>query len=201
MSFLSSGVISVLIFALPACAGSSLNGVRNFHQVDALVYRGGQPTTAGFQYLAKIGVKTVVDLRAPGRRSAAERSAVTALGMQYVNVPMIGLTPPTEAQTTKILGLLEDTTTGPVFVHCKRGSDRTGAVIGAYRINCDHWDNARALREAMSLGMGFFQLPRQHYIRNFRPGTIMATTDPKSGRGKAPARAVAAAAVPVPAAH
>ena len=89
--------------------------------------------------------------------------------MQYVNVPMTGLTPPTEAEITRILALLEDAKAGAVFVHCMRGADRTGAVIAAYRIDHDHWDNYRALKEAMSFGMSFFQLPRQNFIRKFQP--------------------------------
>jgi tyrosine-protein phosphatase SIW14 len=143
--------------------------IQNFYQVDGYVYRGAQPTDEGFKYLAKIGVKTVLDLRKCDERSSAEEHVVTALGMQYVNVPMTGLTPPTEAQISKILALLEDNATGPVFVHCKRGADRTGAVIAAYRIDHDHWNNARALKEAMSSGMSFFQFPRQSYILRFQP--------------------------------
>lgn len=42
----------------------------------------------------------------------------------------------------------------------------------SYRIQHDHWQNARALREAMSDGMSYFQHPRQNYIRNFRPRSI-----------------------------
>ena len=98
--------------------------------------------------------------------------------MQYVNVPMTRLTPPTEAEIAKILALLEDATTGPVFVHCLRGADRTGAVIAAYRIDHDRWDNSRALEEAMSFGMSFFQLPRQNFIRKFQPLTIKREPKP-----------------------
>ena len=146
-------------------------------------------------YLAKIGVKTILDLREPGERSAAEGRAVTALGMQYVSVPMGGLTPPTEVQISKILELLEDKTTGPVFVHCRRGADRTGAVIGAYRVDFDHWDNAQALREAMSDGMSFFQLPRQSYIRSFQPRTLEAIEAARPVEAKVAASATPAAAV------
>jgi tyrosine-protein phosphatase SIW14 len=194
MSFVSRSVISVLIFSLPAFAGSSVQGIRNFYQVNDRVYRGAQPTSEGFKYLAKIGVKTILDLREDDERSAAEKQVVTALGMQYVNVPMTGLTPPTEAQTAKILALLENLTTGAVFVHCKRGADRTGAVIAAYRIDHDRWDNARALKEALSDGMSFFQFPRQSYIRGFRPRTIEATT----AEHKGPATAAPAIAIPAP---
>jgi protein tyrosine phosphatase (PTP) superfamily phosphohydrolase (DUF442 family) len=144
--------------------------------VNPHVYRGAQPTNEGFAYLAKIGVKTVIDLREPGERSKSEERAVMAAGMKYVNVPMTGLTPPTESEITKILGILEDESAGPTFVHCMRGADRTGAVIAAYRIDHDGWDNGRALSEAKDLGMSFFQFPRKSFISAFQPRTIEAKT-------------------------
>ncbi len=138
------------------------------------------PSDEGFQYLAKIGVKTVIDLREADERSQAEEAVVTAAGMKYVNVPMTGLTPPTEPEITRILGILEDDSAGAVFVHCQRGADRTGAVIAAYRIDHEHWDNARALSEAKSDGMGSFQFPRRSYIRDFQPRTIEVKTVAKA---------------------
>ncbi len=177
MSFLffkPSSRTRILLFslALPAFAGSQANGIKNFYQVDEHVYRGAQPTDEGFQYLSKIGVKTVIDLREADERSKAEEAAVTVAGMKYINVPMTGLTPPTVEEITKILGILEDGGIGSVFVHCKRGADRTGAVIASYRIDHDHWDNDRALSEAMKRGMSYFQFPRQKYIRAYRPLNI-----------------------------
>lgn len=180
MSVLDRILPCLFFFSLPAWAGSSVPGICNFREVDAHVYRGGQPTGEGLKYLARIGVKTIVDLRGAGKRSSEEARAVTALGMHYVSVPMSGLTPPTEAQISRVLALLEDSGAGPVFVHCRRGADRTGAVVAAYRIDFDRWSNARALREAMSDGMSFFQLPRQRYIRTFRPRTTEAQSDSKA---------------------
>jgi protein-tyrosine phosphatase len=98
--------------------------------------------------------------------------------MRYVSVPMTGLTPPTPAETNQILAMLEDAAAGPVFVHCKRGADRTGAVIAAYRIDHEKWDNSRALQEAMADGMSRMQFKRQDFIRTFQP----ATTDAGSAR-------------------
>ncbi len=160
--------------ALPVFAQSSGQGIKNFYQVDQHVYRGGQPGKEGFDYLKKLGVKTVVDLREADRRSQDEERLVTSAGMKYVNVPMTGLTAPTDSETSKILAILEDQTAGAVFVHCKRGADRTGAVIAAYRIDHDGWDNSRALKEAMDRGMSLFQLPRQSYIRGFQSKKIEA---------------------------
>src|SRR5215471_3805448 len=119
MSF-TTRLFTLLSLTAPVFAGS-VPGIKNFDQVDANVYRGGQPTEEGFQYLSKLGVKTIIDLREFDARSQAEERLVASDGMQYVNVPMTGLTPPTEAEITRILALLEDTTTGPVFVHCRRG--------------------------------------------------------------------------------
>jgi tyrosine-protein phosphatase SIW14 len=166
--------VFLLALAIPAFAGSSAPGIKNFHQVNEHVYRGAQPTDEGFQYLAKIGVKTVVDLREADERSQSEEGVVSSAGMKYVSVPMTGLTPPTEEEITRLLAILEDENAGPAFVHCKRGADRTGAVIAAYRIDHDHWDNARALGEAKSEGMSFFQFPRESFIRAFQPRTVEA---------------------------
>src|SRR5262245_16100584 len=189
MSILTFYRIRIVLFALalPAFAGSSAPGIKNFYQVDEHVYRGGQPTEEGFRYLASIGVKTIIDLREAGGRSAEEERLVKSRGMKYVNVPMTGLTPPTVKEISRILGLLKDPNSGAVFVHCRRGADRTGAVIASYRIDHDHWDNSRALKEAMARGMGFFQFPRQNYIRSFQPRTFEAKT-------VTPAAAVAASA-------
>lgn len=181
----------ILVFSAPAFAGSSVQGIHNFYQVDSHVYRGGQPSETGFQYLAKLGVKTVLDLREAGNRALQEEKMVTSLGLQYVNVPMSGLTPPTAAQISQILALLENTSTGAVFVHCMRGADRTGAVIAAYRIDHDRWNNDRALEEAKSDGMSFFQTPRKDYIRNFHALAIQANSTAKT--------TVPAVALPVPA--
>jgi tyrosine-protein phosphatase SIW14 len=172
--------IIILACAAPLFAQSPATGIKNFYQVDEHVYRGAQPDQAGFDFLAKLGVKTVINLREPGPRSRMEERLVTAEGMKYIGVPMTGLTPPSDAEISKILGILENDISGPVFVHCKRGADRTGAVIAAYRIAHDGWDNTRALTEAMNRGMSKFQLPRQGYIRNFqRKGTEASATVPK----------------------
>jgi tyrosine-protein phosphatase SIW14 len=170
MHFARRYLISLLALS-PVFAGS-VPGIENFDKVDAHVYRGGQPSDDGFRYLAKLGVKTIIDLREADERSKVEERVVTGAGMKYANVPMTGLTPPTDAEITKILAILAGSPNEPVFVHCKRGADRTGAVIAAYHINYHGWDNARALKDAKAHKMGSFQFPRQNYIKNFRPRAV-----------------------------
>lgn len=197
MKFFGLGLVGIFVFGVPAFAASSVQGIENFHAVDSHVYRGAQPTALGFEYLAKIGVKTILDLREADERASEEERIVTALGLKYVNVAMSGLTPPTEEQISKILALLEDADGGAVFVHCKRGADRTGAVIAAYRIAHDHWSNDRALAEASANGMSSFQFPRKAYIRDFRPLAIEAKS---AGATNVSASAAPATALPEPAA-
>ena len=172
------GLIAFSFFGLTVWAAeptTTVTGIENFHQVDQFVYRGAQPTDDGFRNLSTLGVKVVIDLREHDQRAVAEERTVTGDGMRYVNVPMSGMTPPTEVQIKQILALMEDQAEGPVFVHCKRGADRTGAVIAAYRIDHDKWENSKALSEAMTHKMSHLQFQRQQYIREFQP-VLMATT-------------------------
>ena len=186
MSPAKCSLIALMAIGLPAFAGSA-PGIKNFDQVDGHVYRGGQPTDEGFQYLAHLGVKTIIDLREADDRAKAEERLVSGAGMVYVNVPMTGHTPPTGSEIQKILGILEDNTTGPVFVHCQRGADRTGAVIAAYHIVHDKWDNGRALKDAKAHSMSPFQVPRQDFIKTFQARPVVAARAMEADAAAAPA--------------
>jgi tyrosine-protein phosphatase SIW14 len=158
-----------------AWAGSLNENLPNFQKVDDHIYRGAQPINSGFQALAQLGIKTVVDLRDIGEHSQAdEQKLVTDLGMRYVSIPMQGMSTPKADQVAAVLALLNDTTSGPVFVHCKRGADRTGTVIAVYRISHDSWQNKKALSEAKSYGMSIFEHAMQHYVMDYKPSITLA---------------------------
>jgi tyrosine-protein phosphatase SIW14 len=163
-------VLSLSLVSIPAWAATiEAPGIPNFHQVDEHVYRSAQPKDEGWKNLAKLGVKTVIDLRRPDEHSTdAEAKAVEAAGMHYVNVPMQGVVAPPDGAITKILALMNSRTDGPVLVHCKRGADRTGTVIAAYRMTHDHWQNGKAMQEAKSYGMRWTQVGMKQYISNFQ---------------------------------
>jgi uncharacterized protein (TIGR01244 family) len=163
--------LAALALSVSMAAGTAAAGtiaIPNFHQVNDHVYRGGQPSDDAWPGLAKMGVKTVIDLRREDEHStAAEAQAVAAAGMKYINVPMKGVVAPSDGQVAKILAVLNSDE--PVFVHCKRGADRTGAVIACYRIEHDRWARQQALQEAKSFGMGSLQLGLKHYVMSFQP--------------------------------
>jgi len=166
-------------FALISWAADP-SGVRNFQQVGDHVYRGAQPTPAGVANLQKMGVRTIIDLRGETRRWESEKSAVERAGMRYLHIPLSGYTAPSDEQVAKILAALDDSSGWPVFIHCKRGADRTGTAIACYRIAHDHWTNQKALEEAKLRHMSWTEWSMQRYILGFDPKRccILATTSP-----------------------
>jgi len=149
--------------ALPGASLPDVAGVPNFHQVDEHVYRGAQPRGPGFASLAEMGIKTVIDLRG----EHTEETAVQSAGMRYVRLPWREFKAPTDSQVRALLTLLKDSSTWPVFVHCRRGADRTGTAIACYRIEHDHWSNEQALAEAKAFGMSSLEAGMQRYILRF----------------------------------
>ncbi len=155
---------------LASAADLTAPGVRNFHQVDEHIYRGAQPAPGGFKSLAKLGVKTVIDLRGGKEHTAAEEELVKAAGMRYIHIPLGGYSAPTNEEVAKILAIFNDSAGWPVFVHCRRGADRTGTVVACYRISHDHWSNEKALTEAKLHGMSWTERAMQRYILQYNSG-------------------------------
>ena len=148
--------------------------IPNFHAVNERVYRGGQPSAQGFVDLSRLGVKTVLNLREEDDTSKYEKKLVKELGMRYVHVPMKGMSTPSDQQISKSLHVLDDPDAGPVFVHCQRGADRTGAVIACYRVKHDNWRNAEALAEARQYGLSWYQFQLQRYVSRYEPRDSVA---------------------------
>jgi uncharacterized protein (TIGR01244 family) len=171
-----AAVLVIGIGSIPGFAQTDVAGVTNFHQINEHVYRGAQPTDLGFQSLAKLGVKTVIDLREADDRSAHERNSVEAAGMRYVSIPFRGMSAPSPADVAKVLALFDDASAGPVFVHCRRGADRTGTVVACYRISHDGWNNQQALQEAKQDGMSWTEMAMHNYVLHYQPSVNTAAT-------------------------
>jgi tyrosine-protein phosphatase SIW14 len=162
----------LFVLALPVLlTAADLPEIKNMQAVNDHIYRGAQPGFAGFKQLAKMGIKTVIDLRDKAAQADREKQIVESLGMRYVGIPM-SMHAPTDDQIAKALSVLNSTDSAPVFLHCLGGRDRTGAVIACYRIAHDGWDNHKALAEATVHGLSVFDVGMRHYIVRFHPAGI-----------------------------
>lgn len=122
----------------------------NFHEVYPFLYRGGEPTETGLKKLQSMGIKTIIDLRAPSERPIAEDKIAKELGMKYINLVMTSA-PPTKKQVDITLDQIKrakaDPNNGAVFLHCAHGSDRTGCMVGIWRVTQDGWNYEDAYKE------------------------------------------------------
>jgi len=100
--------------------------------------------------------------------------------------------PPTPTQLHQFLAVVEDTTQYPIFIHCKAGKDRTGAMTAVYRMERCGWTKNEALEEMDSFGFaGRYQGLRQ-FVESYTktPGTALAmTTTPGATPGTTAASA------------
>lgn len=122
------------------------NTIKNFQQIDEGVLRGAQPGDKNLKVLSDSGVKTIIDLRQPGKLVDRESETAKNLGLEYVHIPL-GFRTPDQATMTRILALVNDKTKQPVFVHCRQGADRTGMTCGMYRVLHDNWEFSRTYEE------------------------------------------------------
>lgn len=154
----SCATLFLAVFSLmaPMAAADQTHpaGVPNLLQVDADVYRSGHPNAAGYDQYANLGIKSVVSLEeyhAADGASDAERRLAETHGMAFAWVPMSGSAKPELAQIEAALAQIEGLPK-PVLVHCRYGHDRTGIVVGAYRITHDGWTADAAIKEMRDLG-------------------------------------------------
>jgi len=121
--------------------------IRNFGKMDNRFYRGAQPDESDYKDLKALGVKTVIDLQ--DHPSGYEKRDVEALGMRYVNLPMSDSSYPKQESIDAFLKLVNDPSTGVMFVHCAGGRHRTGVMGAVYRFNVNHWNLDQAYAEMM----------------------------------------------------
>jgi len=163
VSALSVLAAACLLPAVGACGELALSepAIPRFQRVAEGLYRGGRPTPAGLAFLKQKGVKTVVNLRPED----GARALVEKLGMKYVHLPISAWHRVPDEAIQTFFQIVREPANQPVFVHCQRGADRAGVMVGFYRIAFQGWDGERAYREARAMGMRWWWrgLKRQLY--------------------------------------
>jgi len=160
--------------------------IKNFGQMDDRFYRGARPEDDDYKALADLGIQTVIDLT--DNSIEYEKPAVEAVGMRYVNIPMVDKGYPRIDQIEAFMNLVDDPATGKFFVHCAGGRHRTGVVGAVYRFNHDGWNidqvTAEMVKYDFNSGMGHGK--QKDFVKDYwqqfqakHAGTAVPTT---SGR-------------------
>ncbi|MBS1793899.1 MAG: dual specificity protein phosphatase family protein [Acidobacteria bacterium] len=146
--------------------------VPNLKKINDFLYRGGKPTAEGMLKLARMGVKTVINLRNDGSDRDEEAEWAKKANLNFFTVPLNIWFRPKDSQMKKILAIIEAAANQPVYVHCRLGADRSGMVVAVYRITHDGWTAKEANDEAKANGLGKWQIRMRDYIndvyRDFR---------------------------------
>ena len=145
------------------------SGLPNLGKINEHLYRGAQPDERGLLELKKLGVTTIVDLRAEDRtRAVWEKRRSEKLGLHFVNIPVGGWSVPTDGQVAQFLMIFRQNPQQTVFVHCRFGDDRTGVFVAAYRVAFDKFLSDEAVHEMYVFGFnGFWHPSMRAFVYSF----------------------------------
>jgi protein tyrosine/serine phosphatase len=152
--------------------------IDNFGRVDSHLYRGAQPQGHDFADLKSLGIKTIVNLTSDDA-DPEEKAAAEVAGMRYVQIPMTTHTVPTSEQLTAFLAIVDDPTSGPVYVHCVGGRHRTGVMTAAYRMTNEGWtaDQAFSEMKQYNFGADFLHPEFKQFVYGYHPAHLEVGRD------------------------
>jgi len=125
------------------------NQIDNWHQVSEQLYRSAQPSRYGFSEISRLGIRSVLNLRA----LHDDEDEAAGLDLELYRVPMYAF----KVNENKIIKALRIIRLAPkpVLVHCLHGSDRTGTLVALYRILFQGWTREAAISEMTSAEYGY----------------------------------------------
>ena len=136
--------------------------ILNLYMVDTGVYRCAQPDVNAFAELEQMGIQSVLNLR----YLCSDNKPASATGLTLLHVKMAA----SNCDWDKVVESLRiiKNRKGPIAIHCKHGSDRTGLVLALYRIVFQGWSKDAAIDELENGGYGFHTIYANipSFIRN-----------------------------------
>lgn len=164
---LAAALLISCSFQNPAFAKIEAKGaINNFENYAPNLYRGAQPSLEALKGLKEKGVKTIISLRLSKDETKQERDFCKANNIRFVHIPM-GYKAPQTGEILAFLGIVTNKDMQPVYLHCRYGSDRTGAMVGLYRVIVQDWSFDEAYAEMRKHHFKSFLLPLKHVVRNY----------------------------------
>ena len=156
--------------AAPSTSAAPLVQIDNFGRINEHYYRGAQPTERDVADLAKLGVKTLIDLT-NGDGDSNEEQLAEGAGMKFFKIAMDTRVVPTPDQVATFLKIVNDPGNQPVYVHCVGGRHRTGVMTAIYRMTQDQWSPDQAFKEMKTYkyGADFLHPEFKKFVLAFKP--------------------------------
>ena len=138
--FLAFNIVVVLIGVAARWAGKDPRlhddrwpDITNLRLVDDRLLVGGATSLEQYRELAERDVTLVIDMRTGGRadRSTDDPQQLTALGLDYAELPIPDGRAPTPPQIRRLLDLVA-AADGRVFAHCGGGVGRSTSIAAAF---------------------------------------------------------------------
>ncbi|HZO90929.1 MAG TPA: tyrosine-protein phosphatase [Chthonomonadaceae bacterium] len=156
-------------------------GLPNFGKLNACLWRSGQPNQRGYQKLAEMHVKTIINLR---EEYPQDKDQIPA-GVQYFYIPIKDETAPTVEQAKEFLRIVSNPDNWPVLVHCRGGEGRAGVMCALVRHSFDGWDDKRIMKEVNNFRTAYLGFIRtrlkgsqrqflQEWEANNKPGAYLS---------------------------
>lgn len=139
----------------------------NAHKVSDRLWRAAQPAPGDIAWFARVGVKTVVNLRG-GREYGAwplEREACERHGLALVDFVLRSREAP-DRETLLAAPAFFESLQYPVLVHCKSGADRAGMFAALFLLMHEKRPLAEAMAQ-LSLRYGHFRFAKTGILDAF----------------------------------
>jgi len=140
-----------------------MEGVSNLHRISPTLYRSEQPTALGMKNLEKLGIRTVINLRA--FNDDKDEVKGTSLRTERVKILTWRID---DKHVIEVMRMLKKAENGPFLIHCQHGADRTGLMSAMYRVLEQSWTPEDALKELIDGGYGYHSMWKNivRYVRS-----------------------------------
>ena len=140
-----------------------MEGVSNLHRISPTLYRSEQPTALGMKNLERLGIRTIINLRA--FNDDKDEVKGTSLRTERVKILTWRID---DKHVIEVMRMLKKAENGPFLIHCQHGADRTGLMSAMYRVLEQGWTPEDALTELIDGGYGYHSMWKNivRYVRS-----------------------------------